>query len=479
MSDEKKRELALQKRLRQLKLRNCFDPSDLDSVPTREQDLVMRDITSRVIVVRAGNQSGKTATGGKIAVMKFLETHPYWERDPEWGDEPLNIVVSSTGHQQLVDIWEQKLAPFLDMSTTKIEKDKGYLKRVINKKNGNKFIFIPHNIDAQQKTQGLVCHHFWIDEMPKDKAFVDEALERVQAKRGQLTMTFTPTVVNEDIREWCDTMPEALGKTYILTRLQNPVYADRREELLAQYAGLPEAVRNMRLNGDWVKPDGAVFQLDREHKLRELPEHYSKTEWEHFFGIDPAYRGYTGYAMIARDPLNGNLWSVFSGYLEGQAPSDLVVKAEKIMAGYNITKRIYDSHETAFWKEAAKVKIFYQGVYKKTSRKAELIRQLQEHIEMKPYYIVAKKNIDYLREIEGAQWSDTAEGKIKNSTKYHILDSVQYILDKIPKWNPKNAPPKKESYTEMLTRKHFEELEAKDRKAKRKQRIKRTRRRRR
>ena len=137
-----KRELILEKRLRQLQLKGCFDPNDLDSRPTKEQDNIFRDIASRVVVVRAGNQSGKTATGGKIAVMKFLEDHPYWKRDPEWGTEALSIVVSSTGHQQLVDIWEQKLAPFLDASKIKIEKEKGYLKRVINKENGNKLQFV-------------------------------------------------------------------------------------------------------------------------------------------------------------------------------------------------------------------------------------------------------------------------------------------------------------------------------------------------
>ena len=34
-------------------------------------------------------------------------------------------------------------------------------------------------------------------------------------------MTFTPTVVNEDIREFCDSMPEALGKTYIINSLKS------------------------------------------------------------------------------------------------------------------------------------------------------------------------------------------------------------------------------------------------------------------
>ena len=178
-----KRELILEKRLRQLQLQGCFDPNDFESRPTKEQDEIFRDVVSRVVVVRAGNQSGKTATGGKIAIMKFLEDHPYWKRSADWNDEALSIVVSSTGHQQLVDIWEQKLAPFLDPTKIKIEREKGYLKRVINKDNGNKLIFIPHNVDAQQKTQGLVCHHFWIDEMPKDKAFVDEALERVQSRK--------------------------------------------------------------------------------------------------------------------------------------------------------------------------------------------------------------------------------------------------------------------------------------------------------
>jgi len=453
---DKKLLAAAKKKLRLKKLQECFDPNDLESKPTNKQTEVMEDILSTVKVIRSGNQAGKTATGARETVWKFLDTHPYWERRPEWNKEPLTLVVSSEGHQQLVDIWEQKIHPFLDDSDITVEKDKGYLRRVIHKVNGNKILFIPHNSNAQKKTQGLVCHDFWIDEMPSDKRFVDEALERVQSKQGQLRLTFTPTVINEDIRIWCDDMPKALGRVYILSRLDNPIYADRVEELIAKYEGMPEAEKRMRLHGDWIKPQGAIFDWDKGRNYIPLPDSYNKG-WEHIYGIDPAYSGYTGYVLFARDPDKLDWWLIKSGYIKGQAPSDLVVESNKIMEGYNIVRKVYDPHESAFYKEAAKLRIYYTGVYNKTGRKAALVRNLQEMVMSGKLNIARGKNDEAIRELDSAQWSETSDGRIKNSTKYHILDSMQYVVDNLPP-APKKKTQRQMGYYERIIDEHEKQI---------------------
>ena len=124
------------------------------------------------------------------------------------------------------------------------------------------------------------------------------------------------------------------------------------------------------------------------------------------------------------------------------------------MAGYNIKRRIVDPHETAFKKEAAKLKIFYSEPYKKTQRKRELIRKIQDALATGSLLINAKKNSDAIREFDQAVWKDSSEGRFVNAQKYHICDSIQYCWDKLPPFNPEDQPRPPESRDAYIIRKH-------------------------
>ena len=140
---------------------------------------------------------------------------------------------------------------------------------------------------------------------------------------------------------------------------------------------------------------------------------------------------------------------VKSGYIKGQAPSDLVIESAKIYEGYNIIRKVYDPHESAFYKEARKMDITYTGVYNKTGRKAALIRNLQEMVMGGKLNIARTNNQEAIRELDSAQWSDTSDGRIKNSTKYHILDAMQYVVDNLPP-TPKKKTQRQMGYYERI-----------------------------
>ena len=183
--------------------------------------------------------------------------------------------------------------------------------------------------------------------------------------------------------------------------------------------------------------------------------------------------------MMAREPVTGQVWVVDSGYWVGQAPTLLVEKAEKQMSGYNIKRKIVDPHETAFKKEAARLKIFYTEPHNKTGRKKEIIRNLQNALAEERLLINRDKNGYAIKELDSAVWKDSAEGKFVNAQKYHICDAIQYCWDKLPPFKPEDQPRPPEERTEYILRKHNEQLEKLDREEARRNRIKRSRRRRR
>ncbi len=66
-------------------------------------------------------------------------------------------------------------------------------------------------------------------------------------------------------------------------------------------------------------------------------------------------------------------------------------------------------------------------------------------------------NQEAIRELDSAQWSDTSDGRIKNSTKYHILDSMQYVVDNLPP-APKKKTQRQMGYYERIIDQHEKQI---------------------
>jgi hypothetical protein len=115
-----------------------------------------------------------------------------------------------------------------------------------------------------------------------------------------------------------------------------------------------------------------------------------------------------------------------------QAPDDLVVAVEAKFKGYNIVRRVSDPHEVWYIGAASKLGFTYMGVWNKAQRKNELIKAFQSSltegkIKIAPW---CQNLIDELIE---CHWSETADGKIANSSKFHSIDSSEYFVDVRPK----------------------------------------------
>ena len=96
-----------------------------------------------------------------------------------------------------------------------------------------------------------------------------------------------------------------------------------------------------------------------------------------------------------------------------------------------MTKRISDPHEVWFIQTAKRAGRYYRGVYKKTERKSELIKNFQQALGANLF--ITPECTDLIQEIQDTRWSDTADNKIVNGKAKHLGDSCQYLVDELPK----------------------------------------------
>lgn len=428
--EEQKRALLLALRRKQdLAKHTCFNPRDLDSVPTDIQLQALQeinDISQRYVL--GGNQSGKTNLGGRECAWIFNGNHPYWKAAQ---DRPtLQLVVGKTHKIVREEIWEGKIRPFLIDGTYKIYKEGPALTKVTHE-NGNRIVFFSHKSpeECREAVQAFVADWVWLDEMPKSYKLLTELHTRCQANNAPFLATFTPLLKDAQIKNHIENGDLKYIKKYILKTYDNPVYTeDQLTEMKANHALMSEAERATRTAGEWYAGDRAVYDFDKKRDCL-TPEGYHPT-WRHMECVDPAAAGKAGYTLLAEEPQTGVWYLVKEDYVEGHAPSQLIEAFDKLSAGVNIVKRVSDSHETWFIKEAQLRQKWYEIPQRKTQRKQELIKNLQEAlhkgiIKIAPW---CEKAID---EFTTCQWSENSD-TIVNSRHYHLLDCLQYAVDTLP-----------------------------------------------
>lgn len=477
--DEKKRILAAALKTKQRLEKNvCFDALKVKSRPTAKQEEVLKDQKHRILYVVAGNQSGKSTLGGRLTSWYFQETHPYWKRPnkhechhcgssnieavptaeggeeeyrchdcqgvwADWGNEPLTLIVSGKVSKMVTELWEKKIEPFLEPGSYKVVKDGSTLSSVLNLKNNNKIIFLSHEkaIKSKDKIQSYVAHFVWIDEMPDHYMYLEEAIQRITSKLGRMVVTMTPKTSNPEVRDMIESVDPAIGKKYQFGKLDNPINQspEKRAIVMAEIAGMSQALRNCILYGDWLDADESVFHLDRDNQIVSLPKDYS-TRWEHVASYDPAASGIGGLVIACRAP-SSNLWHIVKAkYITGgKAPSDNILAIDRELKPYNIVRKIVDTHESWFLLEFTKLKKSGQlhdstswVAISKHGRKKELITQLQQCM-LERRIIFAPELHELFNEFTSAQWAEGRDDKIKGTQHYHLLDALQYMVDLLPK----------------------------------------------
>lgn len=422
------------RRLELIKRNECFDPVDPNSKPTNAQYEVINDfgkIKTQWIV--AANQSGKSQTCSRLVAWFITETHPSWTRPSEWGEEPLLVLICGRTGKQLEESLWPKIKSFLEPGTFKEVRLGNILQRV-ELTNGNRIIFqsLENPNVAAERIQSYVAHLVWIDEMPPTMKVLAEAMVRRNTRDGYFLASFTPLVVNDEIRKMVDAAREPASKKYRFMMFDNPAYANptRQAEIMASMATLPKHVRDTRLYGEWSVNDDAVYYFDYDAMV-EMPHGYSPM-WRHVESVDPALKSALGLTIWAERPEDSKWFCVRADYIRGiYVPTQLVAAVKELTKNLNIVRRIADPHEAWYIHTAASMGISYQGVHKKNERKSELIKQLQEKLGQQVY--LSPGVDDLIAEFQECRWSDKAEGKIVNASSYHLLDSAQYFCDNIPK----------------------------------------------
>ena len=435
MSDQTQKQLALAvKKLNRLKKQEAFDPIKLDSVPTTTQQEVIDDFGKiKIQYIVAATQSGKSQTCARLVTWALTDTHPSWKRPLDWGSEHLLCVVAGRTGKQIEESLVPKIISYLEQGSYKIVRI-GNITQRIELNNGNRFIFqsLENPAAARERIQSYVAHISWVDEMPPTAFILDELQRRVQARGGMVLASFTPLVINEDIRKMVDAAAEPYSKKYKFLMLDNPVYKDinKQKEILASMMTMPEHVRQTRLYGEWTVNDSAVYYFKYDDMVA-MPQGYSPY-WRHVVSVDPATQSALGLTIWAENPNSNKWYCIEADYVKGlYIPTEIVKYVEQRIQSLNVVRRISDPEASWYIHTASSMQKSYMGV-NKHGRKQELIKQLQEKLGSGEVVISPNCHL-FISELQECRYSDAEEGRIVNSSKYHILDSAQYFCDSIPR----------------------------------------------
>jgi hypothetical protein len=390
------------------------------------------DSPTHLFLLANGYVSHNSALAARELTWILQDEHPYWKRPEKWGTAPLTCLVVGKSRQGIEsELWSNKIRPFLN-DRWKETRAGSVLQSVENTVTRDKIIFLTHADSSERiidNLQGFTAHYVWVDEMPRKLRVLEELQNRVATTDGPFIATFTPKVVNLEVKKFVDVATPPVGKRYPLHRLENPVFSESRDIEMQKLEGMPTALKKAILEGEWMTGSDAVFDVDIDKMIQDLPETYDRG-WRHVESIDPGIT--SGYTLWAEDPSTNIWYCIISKYLEEiRDPTKIFHTVQNINNGYNIIRRICDPAASMYLGYASSQKVAYTFPYAKNQgRKNELLQGLQVALNEGKVKLTPAASI-LIDELSNVIWNEQ-KTKIVNSHKYHTMDSAAYFVDCMP-----------------------------------------------
>ena len=292
-----------------------FRPWVLDG-NSPQRDFVKAAAKHRTRVFRGGNRSGKTTLGGFDLALHLCGWHPYTKFTG-----PVHWWASAVSFRDGIGavLWPA-LKQFLPASEIRsiawYQKSEPETPTSLVMKNGSTVVFKSVE-QTRVKYQGARLHGIWIDEEhPPD--IIEECRMRLLDFAGYLSVTLTP------IRRerWVSRLEKEAGTFSVQASTLDAAKAGTvdLEATLQIAANMPERQRRVRIEGDHVALQGAVWPeftrgthelVVREGRLwlgedSMFPWPIPKS-WRRFSAIDFGFNNPTAICLAAEDPFHERL----------------------------------------------------------------------------------------------------------------------------------------------------------------------------
>ena len=257
----------------------------------------------------AGNQLGKTWSGGFEMAMHLTGKYPDWWIGRRF-DKPIVAWASGVTSESVRDTTQRILlgragqhgtgaipkADIIDIANARGIVDGVDTVRVRHVSGGISFLSFKSYEKGREKWQGSTIHVMWFDEEPPQDIYT-EGLTRTNATGGMAYMTFTPLLgMSEVVRRFLDEHSPDRNVTSMTIDDAEHYTNEERQRIIAGY---PAHEREARAKGIPVLGSGRIFPIEEE-RLREtainIPAH-----WPRICGIDLGWDHPTAAAWVAWD----------------------------------------------------------------------------------------------------------------------------------------------------------------------------------
>ena len=450
-----------------------FMPWDASIKPFPEQLAFLSD-SNLTKLAKCGNRAGKTATCMRDLAWKLMRKHPYDEKffcatDDEYMKDGGKIWWALAPTFKFIKEveWEMYLKRYLPewlytyddfTSGVTFRKDKG--EEIIDSitfRNGDRLIFKTFSQDLKSLMGMSVNGGVFVDEMPPNLTILIELVTRTLDGEGCFTLGFTPVVQNDEIKDYVEAHTKMSVHQWGL--IHNPVFRDcpeKLERVLEEWGSLPDAIKFMRMNGDWTYEvtGDRVFENVTPICVDdfEIPMH-----WRRVRVCDPANHR-SGLSIYAEDPQDGTWFCIdaleieWKGKLARTDDIEREIDKRAPFSEFRYHLSIYDNAEAWFGAHTEGKQGKWRPCVQK--KKEALIMLTRDSIVSGRVKFFKHKAAGVIKQIYA--YRRKSDGEI-HKAKDHMVDTLQYFCREIPKWEPNKAPPEVQTQ-EQIVEGHFNKM---------------------